>query len=165
MKRYEQPIKMAPRDSAGLIGKAQAPHIERRGYPKTIELRSGVGRTARSGRSAFVDFCSPFLPLEVTMANRAMNAKLQRARQQAREAAQLEFTKPAYILQTPKHELRAMAAACDIVTVRRIPSSPPRLPRARTYGDGTRRRSILTPDVYATGSRLIRSNRSEGVHG
>jgi hypothetical protein len=29
------------------------------------------------------------------MANRAMNAKLQRARQQAREAAHLEFTKPA----------------------------------------------------------------------
>ena len=32
MKRYEQPIKMAPRSNAGLIGKAQAPHIERRGY-------------------------------------------------------------------------------------------------------------------------------------
>jgi hypothetical protein len=32
MKRYEQPIKMAPRDNAGLIGKAQAPHTERRGY-------------------------------------------------------------------------------------------------------------------------------------
>jgi hypothetical protein len=31
MKRYEQPIKMAPHVSAGLIGKAQAPHIERRG--------------------------------------------------------------------------------------------------------------------------------------
>ena len=31
MKRYEQPIKMAPHDDAGLIGKAQAPHIERRG--------------------------------------------------------------------------------------------------------------------------------------
>jgi hypothetical protein len=29
------------------------------------------------------------------MANRAMNAKLQRARKQVREAAQLEFTKPA----------------------------------------------------------------------
>ena len=40
------------------------------------------------------------------MANRAMNAKLQRARKQAREAAQLEFTKPAYILQIPKHDLR-----------------------------------------------------------
>ena len=35
MKRYEQPIKMAPRDNAGLIGKAQAPHIERRGYQKS----------------------------------------------------------------------------------------------------------------------------------
>ena len=31
MKRYEQPIKMAPHGNAGLIGKAQAPHIERRG--------------------------------------------------------------------------------------------------------------------------------------
>jgi hypothetical protein len=41
MKRYEQPIKMAPRVSAGLIGKAQAPHIERRGYQKN-ELRSGL---------------------------------------------------------------------------------------------------------------------------
>ncbi len=99
------------------------------------------------------------------MANRAMNAKLQRARKQAREAAQLEFTKPAYILQIPKHELRAMAAACNGVTVKRIPSAPPHQPRARTYGDGTRRGSILTPDVYATGSRLIRSNRSEGMHG
>ena len=99
------------------------------------------------------------------MANRAMNAKLQRARKQVREAAQLEFTKPAYILQIPKHELRAMAAACDGVTVRRIPSKPPHQARARTYGDGRRRGSILTPDVYATGSRLIRSKRSEGMHG
>ncbi len=99
------------------------------------------------------------------MANRAMNAKLQRARKQAREAAQLEFTKPAYILQTPKHLLRAMTAASDSVTVRRIPSKPQQQPRARTYGDGTRRGSILTPDVYATGSQLIRSNRSEGMHG
>ena len=99
------------------------------------------------------------------MANRAMNAKLQRARQQAREAAQLEFTKPAYILQIPKHALRQMAVACDGVTVKRIPSKPLRQPNARTYGDGTRRGSILTPDVYATGSRLIRSNRSEDKHG
>jgi hypothetical protein len=99
------------------------------------------------------------------MANRAMNAKLQRARQQAREAAQLEFTKPAYILQTPKHEVRAMAAACEGVTVKRLPSKLPSQPRARTYGDGTRRGSILTPDVYSTGSRLIPSKRSEGVHG
>ncbi len=99
------------------------------------------------------------------MANRAMDAKLQRARKQAREAAQLEFTKPAYILQISKHELRPMAAACDGVTIKRIPSMPPRQARTRTYGDGRRRGSILTPDVYATGSRLIRSNRSEGMHG
>ncbi len=42
MKRYEQPIKMAPRVNAGLIGKAQAPHIKRRGYPNSVELRSGL---------------------------------------------------------------------------------------------------------------------------
>lgn len=99
------------------------------------------------------------------MANRAMNAKLQRARKQAREAAQLEFAKPAYIQQISKHELRQMAAACDGVTVRRILSKPPHQARARTYGDGRRRGSILTPNVYATGSRLIRSKRSEGMHG
>jgi hypothetical protein len=58
-----------------------------------------------------------------------------------------------------------MAAACDGVTVKRIPSKRPRQPRARTYGDGTRRGSILTSDVYATGSRLIRSKRSEGMNG
>ena len=94
-----------------------------------------------------------------------MNAKLQRASKQAREAAQLEFTKPAYIQQISKHVLRQMAAACDGVTVTRIPSKPPHHPLARTYGDGTRRGSILTADVYATGSRLIRSKRSEGMHG
>jgi hypothetical protein len=58
-----------------------------------------------------------------------------------------------------------MAAAWDGVAVTRILSISPRQPRARTYGDGKRRGSILTPDVYATGSRLIRSNRSEGMHG
>jgi hypothetical protein len=47
------------------------------------------------------------------MANRAMNPKLQRARMQARYAAALEFTKPAYILQTSKRELRAIAATFD----------------------------------------------------
>ena len=94
-----------------------------------------------------------------------MHAKLQRARKQARQAAQLEFTKPAYIQQTSKHALRQMAAACDGVTVRRIRSKPPHQPRARTYGDGTRRGSILTPDVYATGSRHIRANHSEDMHG
>ena len=99
------------------------------------------------------------------MANRAMNAKLQRARKQAREAALLEFTKPAYILQIPKQALRQMPTACDGVTVRRIPSKPQHQAHARTYGDGRRRGSILTPDVYATGSRLIRSNRSEDMHG
>ncbi len=99
------------------------------------------------------------------MANRAMNAKLQRARAQAREAAALEFTKPAYILQTSKHELRAIAASCDGAMVKRVPARPARERHTKTYGDGTRRGSILTADVYATESRLIRSHRSEGVHG
>ncbi len=99
------------------------------------------------------------------MANRAMNAKLQHARKQAREAIQLEFTKPAYILQTSKHALRAMAAACDGVMVRRIPGDRPQARYVRSHGDPRRRGSILTADVYATESRLIRFHRSEGVHG
>ncbi len=99
------------------------------------------------------------------MANRAMNAKLQRARIQAREAAVLEFTKPAYILQTSKHELRAVAASVDGAMVKRVPARPARERHTRTYGDGTRRGSILTADVYAVGSRLIRSNRREDLHG
>ncbi|MGB6535286.1 MAG: hypothetical protein WBF58_04915 [Xanthobacteraceae bacterium] len=90
------------------------------------------------------------------MANRAMNAKLQRARNQAREAAQLEFTKPAYILQTPKRELREMAAAFDGAHVHRLTSGRVPDPHLRTYGDGTRRGSILTADVYSKDSRLIR---------
>jgi hypothetical protein len=100
------------------------------------------------------------------MANRAMHAKLQRARKQAREAAQLEFTKPAYIMQTPKRELRAMAATFDGAIVRRIPSQRARPRRPRTYGDGTRRGSILTPDVYSTESvRLIRVHNARGLNG
>jgi hypothetical protein len=99
------------------------------------------------------------------MANRAMEAKLRRARHQAREAAQLEFTKPAYILQTPKHELRAMASRFDGAKVHHIPAptAPKRPPRL--YGDGTRRGSILTPDVYSTEARLIRVHHREGLHG
>ena len=38
MKRYEQPIRWRRTDNAGLIGKAEAPHIERRGY----QLRGGL---------------------------------------------------------------------------------------------------------------------------
>jgi hypothetical protein len=99
------------------------------------------------------------------MANRAMNAKLQRARPQAGEAAALEFTKPAYILQMSKHELRAIAASLDGAMVRRVPARPAHQRPTRTYGDGTRRGSILTADVYAVGSRLIRSNRREDLNG
>jgi hypothetical protein len=39
---------MALRDNAGLIGKAQAPHIERRGYRK--ELRSDAASEPESER-------------------------------------------------------------------------------------------------------------------
>jgi hypothetical protein len=95
------------------------------------------------------------------MANRAMDAKFQRARQQAREAAQLEFTKPAYILQTSKHELRAMASRSDGAIAHCVPSLPAR--RTRLYGDGTRRGSILT-DVYSTETRPIRVHQ-RGLHG
>src|SRR5690242_17025331 len=94
------------------------------------------------------------LPWEVTMANRAMEAKLHRARHQAREAAQLEFTKPAYILHTSKHALRAMVSQFDGAMVRRIASQPARRLPTRSYGDGTRRGSVLTPDVYSTETRL-----------
>jgi hypothetical protein len=98
------------------------------------------------------------------MANRALDAKLQRARKQAREAAQLEFTKPAYILQTSKHDLRTMASRFDGAMVRRVPSPPARR-RKRLYGDGTRRGSILTPDVYSTETRLIRVHHRGSLHG
>jgi hypothetical protein len=93
------------------------------------------------------------------MANRPMNAKLQRARKQAREVAQIEFTKPAYILQTPKRELRQIASGFDGLVVHRLPTI--RVPdrHFHTYGDGTRRSSILTADVYATKTRLIRNGR------
>ena len=75
------------------------------------------------------------------MANRAMNAKLRRARAQARDAAAYEFTKPAYLLQSSKRELRAIAAAFDRSIVRRIPSKPARNRRIRSHGDATRRGS------------------------
>ncbi|HEV3118178.1 MAG TPA: hypothetical protein VGY58_14100 [Gemmataceae bacterium] len=91
--------------------------------------------------------------------------KLQRARIQARDAAALEFTKPAYILQTSKHELRVIAAAFDGARVRRIAGEPPRQHRSRSYGDGTRRGSILTADVYANESRLVPCRRSEVSNG
>ena len=99
------------------------------------------------------------------MANRAMNAKLQRARIQARDAAALEFTKPAYILQTSKHELRAIAAAIDGANVRRMPSKHARQRPSRSHGDGTRRGSLLTADVYAIESQLIPRRRNEVSHG
>jgi hypothetical protein len=40
------------------------------------------------------------------MKNRAMARKLERARVQAREAAAVEFTKPYYLMQPSKRELR-----------------------------------------------------------
>ena len=60
MKRYEQPIKMAPHDNAGLIGKAQAPHIERRGYRtsyRMMELRSGLRPKGKVRPERVCSFC------------------------------------------------------------------------------------------------------------
>jgi hypothetical protein len=94
--------RMAPRDNAGLIGKAQAPHIKRRGYLQTIKLWNCVpacGRKATSGLDAFGSFQTFW---RFRMANRAMNAKLMRARAQACEAAEIEFTKPCYIIRRHK---------------------------------------------------------------
>jgi hypothetical protein len=91
------------------------------------------------------------------MANRAMTAKVERARKQAREAAQLEFTKPTYILQTPKSELRATASGLG--AMHRIPSARTEPRQARFYGDGMRRGSILTADVYSTETKLIRAHK------
>jgi hypothetical protein len=50
MKRYVQLIKMAPHDNAGLIGKAQAPHIKRRG--QKIKLRFGSQFTTKAAAGA-----------------------------------------------------------------------------------------------------------------
>jgi hypothetical protein len=95
------------------------------------------------------------------MANRAMNAKLARARAQAREAAEIEFTKPCYIMQRPRHELRAMVRSFG--DVKRFPTVRPK-PRDKWHGDPRRRGSILTADVYAFDTRLIRRNDREGSH-
>jgi hypothetical protein len=93
------------------------------------------------------------------MKNRTMAQKLERARVQAREAAAIEFTKPYYLMQPSKRELRAMVGSFDGV-IRRLPSRAPRQRRIRSYGDPARRGSILTPDVFATDTRLIhRSGR------
>src|SRR6266446_557453 len=54
MKRYEQLIKMAPHDNAGLIGKAQAPHVKRRGYPNNKNSVPACRR--KTGRGAFGHF-------------------------------------------------------------------------------------------------------------
>ena len=88
------------------------------------------------------------------MKNRTMARKLERARVQAREAAAIEFGKACYLTQPSKRELRAMVSSFDGV-IRRLPSKPVRQ-RIRSYGDPARRGSILTPDVFATDTRLIR---------
>ena len=88
------------------------------------------------------------------MKNRTMARKLERAHAQGREASAIEFTKPYYLMQPSKRELRGMVATFDGV-VRRFPSKPARQ-RIRSYGDPTRRGSILTADVFATDTRLIR---------
>lgn len=88
------------------------------------------------------------------MKNRTMARKFERARVQACEAAAIEFTKLPYLIQPSKRELRAMVSGFDGV-IRRFPSKPARQ-RTRSHGDPARRGSILTPDVFATDTRLIR---------
>jgi hypothetical protein len=60
------------------------------------------------------------------MADRAMAAKIIRAQRQRRDAAYNEFTKPIYLMQPSKRELRTMLASLDGVIVHRIPSEPRR---------------------------------------
>ena len=75
-------------------------------------------------------------------------------RVQAREAAAIEFTKPYYLIQPSKRQLRAMVGSFEGV-VRRFASKPARQRRVRSYGDPARRGSILTPDVFVMETRLI----------
>jgi hypothetical protein len=89
------------------------------------------------------------------MKNCTMARKLERARVQAREAAAAEFGKACYLTQPSKRELRGMVGSFDGV-IRRFPSRSPRQRRFRSYGDPTRRGSILTLDVFATDTQLIR---------
>jgi len=98
------------------------------------------------------------------MANHAMTAKLERARAQAREATAIEFTKPHYLVQPSKRELRAMVGSFEGVRVKRGPSLMPKR-RTKFYGDPARRGSILTADMYAFETRLIRRHKCEGRNG
>ncbi len=98
------------------------------------------------------------------MANHAMTAKLRRARAQAREAVSIELTKSPYLMQPSKRELRAMVGALDRVRARRFPTVT-RKRRDRSHGDPSRRGSILTADVYAFETRLIRRHKREGRNG
>jgi hypothetical protein len=95
------------------------------------------------------------------VANHAMTAKLEHARAQARDAAAIEFTKPHYLMQPSKCELRAMVSSLDGVVVKRCPTIVRRR-GIRSHGDPARRGSILTADVYVMETRLIR--RSEVSH-
>ena len=94
------------------------------------------------------------------MANHAMTAKLERARVQARDAAVIEFTKPFYLTQPSKRELRAIVGALNGVMVRRDASLVPKR-RNRFHGDPARRGSILTADVYVLDTRLIRRHKGK----
>ena len=71
-----------------------------RGAMFTKPAGKGLNRVRRS---------PPFS--EATMKNRTMARKLERARVQAREAAAIEFTKPHYLMQPSKRELRAMVVS------------------------------------------------------
>jgi hypothetical protein len=98
------------------------------------------------------------------MADRAMAAKAERAKRQAREASYREFTKPYFLMQPSKRELRAMIGSLQGVMVRRGPSLAPKH-RTRFHGDPLRRGSILTIDVYAFDTRLIRRHKCEDCNG
>jgi hypothetical protein len=176
---------MAPHDNAGLVGKAspRTSNVADNSEPQEIALRLAAEKhagarlvislasTATSGgitarpneprrhvtnpRERVVTALGARLPIsEAIMKNRTMARKLERARVQAREAAAIEFTKPYYLTQPSKRELRAMVSTFGGV-IQRFPSKPVR-PRIRSYGDPTRRGSMLTPDVFVTDTRLIR---------
>ena len=57
------------------------------------------------------------------MANRVIAAKAKRAAETRREAAHVEYTKPAYIAQSGvKAELSAIVASCNHVPVVKLPA-------------------------------------------
>ena len=97
------------------------------------------------------------------MANRSMLAKAGRAKAQARELALAEYSKPAWhrhetigAANAKRAELAALVASFKgPITVCPAGKPVPAVGKSkrsfitRCYGDGRRRGSVLTPDVYA----------------